>query len=226
MKNEWKATHRIIVREGPAKESTWLVMLDDGKFFSEGRHCEWVLDPDGKPKYIAGGAWNPHARRAAKVILEELPALPAYVADPADEFDPRVIAIHEVAEKIRRAIDRTIYPDQNHFMRGFPHRCCHHACKILAMYFYDHTDLGIFEIVDGEFNEEPHQWLERDGVIVDISADQFGDLPTAIVTRNSNWHAAFKRKPNDAPVDAEMLDRFRRSEFYLDIYPAIVAEIK
>lgn len=225
MKNEWRATHRIIVREGN-KEPNWLVMLVDGKFVTEGGSCEWALGPDGGPKYIAGGAWNPHACRAATILLEELPTLPTYESDPADGFDQRVIEIREIAEKIRGAIDRTIYPDQNHFMRGFPHRCCHHACKILSLYFYDHTDLGIFEIVDGEFNEERHQWLEKDGITIDISADQFGDLPSVIVTRNSNWHAAFKRQPTDAPVDAEKLDRFRRSEFYRDIYPAIVAEIK
>lgn len=39
--------------------------------------------------------------------------------------------------------------------------------------------------------DQSHAWIEVDGVIVDLTADQFGE-PPVIVTRSSLWASAVK----------------------------------
>lgn len=45
-------------------------------------------------------------------------------------------------------------------------------------------------------------WLERGGVIVDVTADQFrGIREKVIVTRKSKWHATWKNQQIRGPAD-------------------------
>ena len=58
-------------------------------------------------------------------------------------------------------------------MKNFPHGSCGDTSILLGQYFFDQS-LGLWEYASGE--REPdlhsHAWLERDGLIVDITADQ------------------------------------------------------
>ena len=48
------------------------------------------------------------------------------------------------------------------------------------------------EYVVGIDGEQSHAWLECDGVIVDITADQFGsEIDPVIVTKDKSWHNNF-----------------------------------
>ena len=74
-------------------------------------------------------------------------------------------------------------------LQHFPEECCHHACVVLKQYFRD-KGLGEFETVLGRHPTDErgkHHWLEKDGIIVDITADQFG-REAVVVTRTSQWH--------------------------------------
>ncbi|RNL60664.1 hypothetical protein EFK50_20355 [Nocardioides marmoriginsengisoli] len=52
-----------------------------------------------------------------------------------------------------------------------------------------HTRSGVREC-DGE--RRTHAWMVQDGLIVDITADQFPDACAAvIVTRDSSWHQSW-----------------------------------
>ena len=53
----------------------------------------------------------------------------------------------------------------------------------------------------------PHAWLQRDNLTVDITADQFPDQPqSVIVALNSDWHKTFECDHEDV-ADFEQYDR-------------------
>ena len=58
-------------------------------------------------------------------------------------------------------------------MPNFPKGCCEVASILLAQYLYKKCVHGEYDYDDWE-NKFPHTWLEtNDGVIIDITADQF-----------------------------------------------------
>lgn len=45
----------------------------------------------------------------------------------------------------------------------------------------------------GMLGEQSHAWLEYDGLIIDITADQFDEVSEPIiVTSDRSWHSQFK----------------------------------
>ena len=80
-------------------------------------------------------------------------------------------------------------------LRAFPKGSCGEASKLLAKYFKD-MDQGVFYYVCGEvINDkkfQSHAWLEKEDVIVDITADQFEEIKhPVIVTTNNSWYKQF-----------------------------------
>jgi hypothetical protein len=82
-------------------------------------------------------------------------------------------------------------------LRNFPKASCADTVLLLGAHLLD-RGLGTFEGVGGEFGTpgsddwQSHAWLERDGTIVDITADQFPDVSQrVIVTREDGWHRRF-----------------------------------
>ncbi|WP_417839898.1 hypothetical protein [Tritonibacter scottomollicae] len=76
---------------------------------------------------------------------------------------------------------------------NFPRGCCGDVAELLAAYLKD-EDLGEFAYVSGWSAEEnsSHAWLEKDGYIIDATADQFQDRDNcSMVTENKKWHARF-----------------------------------
>lgn len=76
---------------------------------------------------------------------------------------------------------------------GFPRGCCGNAAVILAAYLKD-EGFGEFAYVSGWSIEKDvsHAWLERDGYIIDVTADQFQDRANcSMVTEDINWYSQF-----------------------------------
>jgi len=83
-------------------------------------------------------------------------------------------------------------------LRNFPKESCADTVLLLGAHLLD-RGFGAFDGVGGEFGApdsgecHSHAWLECDGVIVDITADQFPDVSQAvIVTRDDRWHRLFR----------------------------------
>jgi hypothetical protein len=58
---------------------------------------------------------------------------------------------------------------------------------------------------------QSHAWLEVEGIVIDITADQIG-LPPVIVSEDSQWHSEWQRerpRPPDAEDFASMLNLLR-----------------
>jgi len=106
-----------------------------------------------------------------------------------------IALIQNAASKFRRAIEASDQEILRPVFHGkFPRGACGDASDLLATYLYE-QGVGHFEYVlacrgsadNGTLRQ--HAWLEQDGLIVDITADQFQDAPKAvIVSANSDWH--------------------------------------
>lgn len=110
------------------------------------------------------------------------------MADPTDE------ELGGAATELKAALDGI---DRVHcervFIDRYPGGACGHCAELLA--FHLNRRFGVIpDYVCCEFHGDDgarltsHAWLEIDGLILDISGDQFGWLPV-IVTRDSTLHA-------------------------------------
>lgn len=80
------------------------------------------------------------------------------------------------------------------YMGRFPSNCCDHASHFLFLWLFDqgHRD---FIWVTAKVGEQSHVWLELNGVIIDIAADQFpGIRQPVVVARFSEWHSGLTIK--------------------------------
>ncbi|GAA0736780.1 hypothetical protein Drose_35940 [Dactylosporangium roseum] len=76
----------------------------------------------------------------------------------------------------------------------FPKGSCGDACELLGQFLAD-SGLGDWQYRSGKRDEpfHTHAWLEQDGLILDITADQFPDIDEPVIlTRDSGWHAQFQ----------------------------------
>lgn len=101
--------------------------------------------------------------------------------------------IRSAAAEFKSALDSI---DRAHweavYIESFPRGACGHCAELLALYLQ--RQLGItpdyvcktFYGPDGT-RDTSHAWLEWNGLIIDISGDQFG-WPPVIVTRVSPLH--------------------------------------
>lgn len=74
---------------------------------------------------------------------------------------------------------------------NFPRGSCGDTSVLLGTYLSE-KGLGDFNYISGGKKIgkwSSHAWLEQNGLIIDITADQFEDQDLkVIVVRNSNWH--------------------------------------
>ena len=81
-------------------------------------------------------------------------------------------------------------------LKDFPNGACGDASYLLAK-FLKENGCGNFEYVLGERTVDfhSHAWLEKNGVIVDITADQFDDKDChVLVTTDKSWHNQFEEE--------------------------------
>lgn len=106
--------------------------------------------------------------------------------------------IKRLALLLRSAIESTSKEERTACLARFPSGACGDASLLLGTYLEDLSIEG-FEYVSAERGSKndgtwtSHAWLEREGIIVDITSDQFVDGPgPVIVTRDSTWHGTFE----------------------------------
>lgn len=92
-------------------------------------------------------------------------------------------------------------------LNKFPLGACGDASYLLAKYL-ESNGCGSFEYVKGarDMDDYSHVWLEKNGLIVDITADQYdGQENSVLVTTDRSWHAQFKETER-SDSDFEKLD--------------------
>lgn len=103
--------------------------------------------------------------------------------------------IEASAQRFRRALDE-IHEHLGVPFDQFPRGCCGDTSELLAAFLTD-AGLGIFRYVSGwrEDGSTSHAWLEQEGVVVDVTADQFEDyIGRPFVTTDRTWHTQFLRR--------------------------------
>ena len=112
--------------------------------------------------------------------------------------------LHEIATRFRRAIETRQSSLRLFWLRdGFPKGCCREASDMLGVFLHDRFAVEA-TVVRGQLDDHSHAWLMIDGLIVDITADQFLDrFPNAkpvIVSSESTMHAQFREEGRSCPV--------------------------
>jgi hypothetical protein len=83
-------------------------------------------------------------------------------------------------------------------LQAFPRGACGDASLLLARYI-EETVGDMPEYVSGKDGNQSHGWLELNGIIIDITADQFDDVnDPVVVTTNLSWHQRFKEQSRRA----------------------------
>jgi hypothetical protein len=126
--------------------------------------------------------------------------------------DRHLAQLKDAATCFRKAIERCDPRNLTVCMENFPVGACGDATLLLGT-FLQEQGLGKFEYVlgwcaDGEVNgRRSHAWMEADGIIVDITADQFSEIDQkVIVTTDRTWHRRFEREPGDCAEDYRVFD--------------------
>jgi hypothetical protein len=104
---------------------------------------------------------------------------------------------------------------------AFPTQTCDHSSILLGRYLRENGFVDVQYVDKGSRgpNHETHAWLEVDGIIVDITANQFQDVSdAAIVTEDHSWHSSFygvQRKDISLVPDNEQVRENRRIAYDL-----------
>ena len=144
------------------------------------------------------------------------------------------IQLLKIARKFRQAIERTDFSETKVGreaylrMRDFPNANCTHVCSILGAYLINEYSLEPLieqhsSIDDGNIFLGIHHWLEHDGIIIDITADQFSMVKTpVIVSRDSSFHKQYAKRISF------YCDNFDISyeQYLTNLYNAVIATLK
>ncbi|MFD8077385.1 hypothetical protein ACFV3E_32595 [Streptomyces sp. NPDC059718] len=105
-------------------------------------------------------------------------------------------------------------------LERFPYGSCGDASILLGQYLYENGQ-GVWTYVSAWENRASHAWIEKNGLRVDITADQFDgvDAPV-IIASGGGWHDRFTVDPtasHGALIDVredfarhEMREAYRR----------------
>lgn len=82
------------------------------------------------------------------------------------------------------------FPNSSWF-ENYPRGCCGDTCNLFARFL---AEKGIqAKYVWGVRGEQSHAWLEYNGWVIDLTADQFPEISEKIViTKDKKWYSKFK----------------------------------
>jgi hypothetical protein len=119
----------------------------------------------------------------------------------------QIAALRILATRFRTAICATdpseVDPEVRFIVAAFPKGVCGAVCFLLGHYLRANGFPGA-EYVNGirRIDGESHAWIETDGIIVDITGDQFAEIAEeVVVTRDTSWHGQFSDCPGRRPAD-------------------------
>jgi hypothetical protein len=97
--------------------------------------------------------------------------------------------IKQQATVFRRAIEQCRSSLRAISLTDFPRGSCGDTADMLGMFLANVINVKT-DYVSGWYLNQSHAWLTYMGLIIDITADQFGKSPV-IVTTNSDWYDNF-----------------------------------
>lgn len=98
----------------------------------------------------------------------------------------------ELANAFRTAVEAVIKTgDIPVHIQGYPSGCCGIISELMGDYF-NTLGVGEFFYVCGVKEGSSHAWLEVDGLIVDITGDQFPARPRIYVDKPDAWYCEWE----------------------------------
>lgn len=134
--------------------------------------------------------------------------------------------IVEECIKFRVAVEECINDIGMEWFNHFPLGCCLDTSLMLAKYFHA-KGFGISELVSGCRENKSHAWLELDGLIIDITADQFDEVSEKIiVTKESEFHDSFNYERKRNAYNKSLTGSNFGDAYLFSAYPVICSHIK
>jgi hypothetical protein len=134
-------------------------------------------------------------------------------------------SIRELCGVFRRAIERTDRKRLPITLQDFPRGSCGEVAPLLGT-FLKNRGMGTFQYICGRRKGHSHAWIEADGIIIDITADQFPEISErVIVTNYSPWHDSFEREGRPHEADYRIYDANTVSQCE-ESYGAIVENVE
>jgi hypothetical protein len=119
----------------------------------------------------------------------------------------QIAALRLLATRFRSAICATdpseVDPEVRFIVAAFPKDVCGAVCFLLGHYLRENGFPGA-EYVNGirRLDGRSHAWIETEGLIVDITSDQFAEVSDeVVVTPDATWHRQFCDRPGRRPAD-------------------------
>lgn len=104
---------------------------------------------------------------------------------------PSLTRVRSLATSFRDAIEKCDLASLGITFTDFPRGSCGDVALLLGTFLIENGERPFTEMF-GEWGPperfESHAWIERNGVVVDITADQFDGNDRVIVTKKSAWH--------------------------------------
>ncbi|MDZ4300185.1 MAG: hypothetical protein U1C13_00855 [Pseudomonas sp.] len=108
----------------------------------------------------------------------------------------------ELATSFRLAVEIVVQTgDVPMHIQGFPRGCCGIISELMGDYL-NTVGLGEFFYVCGMNDGASHAWLEVDGLIVDITGDQFSDRSGIYVDKPDAWYGEWEEDTKHLAVHA------------------------
>ena len=103
-------------------------------------------------------------------------------------------------------------------LQDFPVGACGDASILLGQFFAD-QGLGEWFYIIGESTttsgQQSHAWIEREGLVVDITADQFVEIDDPVlVTDTKDWHLQFVEEDRHPALINIYCDTFTRGKLW------------
>lgn len=118
------------------------------------------------------------------------------------EFAPLVDAIIEFRSMIEHT-DFSVMPIASNFLR-FPKGCCGDTSVLLWKYLQIKFNGRFDRYIKYKcgIKKQSHAWLEyQDGIIIDITADQFSDInEPVVITTDNRYYNVFKKRSEQEEV--------------------------
>ena len=135
-----------------------------------------------------------------------------------------------IATDFRKAFEASDLSKAPGFLPHFPEGCCNWATWMIGHFLKFEMCQSVEEInARRELLSETlsHAWLSADGIIIDITSDEFEDSEAkVIVSRNSDWHKTWSIVQT---IEIQRIDRYDSIGTGLrpsDIYELLVTSLR
>ena len=135
-----------------------------------------------------------------------------------------------IATDFRKAFEASDLSRAPGFLPHFPEGCCSWATWMIGHFLKFEMCQSVEEInaerasLSGTL---PHAWLSADGIIIDITSDEFEDSEArVIVSRNSDWHKTWSIVQTIEIQRIDTYDKIGIDRRPSDIYESLVTSLR